>query len=208
MSVEDNQEIEAKFYVKNIQNIKQRLNKLGAQITQPRIYEINYRYDTPDHKLSIESKVLRIRQDAKKWITFKGPGEFIDGVRIRQEIEISISDINKAHSILQALGYQIYQSYEKYRTVYILNNSHIMLDELPFGTFVEIESADSNCLKNCADILDLRWELNIDAGYLGIYKNLCKILDINYEGLTFKKFVGSPDMLKKINIFPADQKML
>src|SRR5665648_383756 len=104
MSGDLNQEIEAKFYIKNIQSIKQHLTKLGARITHPRIFEINYRYDTPEHRLSSESKVLRIRQDSKKWITFKGPGEFIDGVRIRQEIEISISGINKAQLILQALG--------------------------------------------------------------------------------------------------------
>ncbi len=122
MSGNDNQEIEAKFFVKNIQNIKQRLNQLGARITQPRIFEINYRYDTPDYRLSAEEKVLRIRKDSKNWITFKGPGESDEGVRIRQEIEFSISNINSAHSFLQALGYQVYQSYEKYRTVYVLNN--------------------------------------------------------------------------------------
>jgi len=205
MTVADNQEIEVKFCVKNFNAIKQRLRKLGAQKSQSRNFEINYRYDTPDRRLSVESKVLRIRQDSKKWITFKGPGESIDGIRIRQEIEFSISDINSAHLFLQALGYQIFQSYEKYRTVYILNNSHIMLDELPFGTFIEIESTDLISIKNCADILGLQWELNIEAGYLAIYKKLCLVLEINYGDLSFKEFVGTPDMLRTINIFPADQ---
>jgi hypothetical protein len=81
-----------------------------------------------------------------------------------------------------------------------------MLDELPFGIFIEIESEDTNSLKKCAEILDLGWELNINAGYLGIYENLCKKFDFSYGDLTFKNFVGSPDMLQKINIFPADTK--
>jgi len=204
MTVGDNQEIEAKFNIKNFNAIKQQLGKLGAQIIQPRNFEINYRYDTPDRRLSVDSKVLRIRQDSKNWLTFKGPGESIDGIRIRQEIEFSISDINSAHLFLQALGYQIYQFYEKYRTVYILNKSYIMLDELPFGTFVEIESTDLISIKNCAEILGLRWELNIEAGYMAIYNNLCKIMDTNYGNLSFKEFVGTLDMLSKINIFPAD----
>ena len=205
MSRDLNQEIEAKFYVKNIQNIEQNLKQLRAQIVKPRIFEVNYRYDTPEHKLSTEYKVLRIRKDSKNWITFKGPGVLIDGVRIRKEIEISISDIKKAQLILHALGYQLFQSYEKYRTVYTINNSLIMVDELPFGIFVEIESADINSLKNCANILGLNWELKIGEGYLGIYKNLSTVYDICFGDLTFKKFVGSPDMLQKINIFPADK---
>jgi len=204
MTVDENQEIEVKFNVKNFKVITQRLEQLGAQISQPRNFEINYRYDTPDRKLSGESKVLRIRQDSKYWITFKAPGETIDGVRIRQEIEFSISDINSAHLFLQALGYQIYQSYEKYRTVYTLNNSHIMLDELPFGTFVEIEGSSLFSIKNCAEILGLQWDLNIEAGYLAIYKILCKLLDINYGKLSFKEFLGNLDMLSEVNIFPAD----
>jgi len=204
MSEEINQEIEVKFYVKNIQNIRLRLNQFGARITKPRIFEINYRYDTAEHSLSNESKVLRVRQDSKKWLTYKGPGEIIGGVRIRQEIEISISDIEKTQLILQALGYQVYQSYEKFRTVYILNHSQIMLDELPFGIFIEIESSDAKSLKLCANILGLSWKLNIEDNYLGIYKKLCSTLNISDGDLTFKKFVGSPEMLQRINIFPAD----
>ena len=208
MTLDDNQEIEAKFNVKNLNAIKKRLGKLGAKLFQPRTLEINYRYDTPDRTLSTESKVLRIRQDSKNWMTFKGPGESIDGIRIRQEIEFSISDFNNAHLFLQALGFQIFQSYEKYRTVYLLNKSYIMLDELPFGTFVEIESTDLISIKDCANILGLNWEMNIDSGYLAIYKNLCKILGTNYGDLSFKEFVGIPDMLNKINIYPADQTIL
>lgn len=205
MAVEKYQEIEAKFYVKNLPAISHHLEILGAQITQPRIFEINHRYDTPDRRLSIESKVLRTRQDSKNWITFKGPGEIIDGIQIRQEIELSINDINSAHLFLKSLGYEIYQSYEKYRTIYSLNNSYIMLDELPFGTFVEIESKDQIFIKDCAKLLGLQWEYNIDIGYLTIYRNLCLELDINYGNLSFKEFVGAPDILRKISIYPADQ---
>ncbi|MFH2039060.1 MAG: class IV adenylate cyclase [Chloroflexota bacterium] len=204
MSKDINQEIEVKFHVKNIKIIKQRLNQSGARITKPRIFEINYRYDTAEHWLSNESKVLRVRQDSKKWLTYKEPGEIKDGVRIRQEIEISISDIEKTQLILQALGYHVYQSYEKFRTVYILNHSQIMLDELPFGIFIEIESSDINSLKICANILGLSWKFNIEDSYLGIYKKLCSTLNISDGELTFKNFVGSPEMLQSINIFPAD----
>lgn len=208
MAVDDNQEIEVKFNVRNFKAIKQRLSQFGAKITQPRNFEINYRYDTPDGKLTTESKILRIRQDSNNWITFKSPGEINNGIRIRQEIEFKISDINRAHLFLQALGYQIYQSYEKFRTVYNLNNSYVMLDELPFGTFVEIEGTDLMSIQTCAEKLGLQWELNIEAGYLAIYKQLCCTLDMDCGNLSFKEFTGNPEMLSKINIFPADKPKL
>lgn len=198
-------EIEVKFHINDLDLFIQRLEKLGARLSQPRILEINQRFDTPDNNLSSEGKVLRIRKDSKNWMTFKEPGEIIDGVRIRQEIEFSVGDIKNAHLFLQALGYRVYQTYEKYRSIFILNNTHIMVDELPFGIFIEIESTDLASVKKCADMLDLRWDLFVKPGYLAIYEYLCEIFEIKCGNLCFNDFIGSPDMLGRINIYPADQ---
>jgi adenylate cyclase class 2 len=205
MPLDENVEIETKFHIKDFNAIQQHLDYIGAQISRPRVFEVNYRFDTPDHKLSKELKVLRLRRDSTDWITYKGPGKFKDGIRIRQEIEFQISDIKIACALLEALGYQMYQSYEKYRTVYELYNTHIMLDELPFGTFLEIESTDIKSIKICARKLKLLWKFNIDAGYLAIYKSICNVSEINYGSLSFENFVLKPDMLSKIDIYPADQ---
>jgi len=204
MAGDNNKEIEVKFNVKNFKAIKRRLKRLGARISQPRNFEVNYRYDTSDRKLSSESKVLRIRQDSKNWITFKGPGKIIDGIRIRQEIEFSISDIDNAQLFLQALGYQLYQSYEKFRTIYILDSAQIMLDELPFGFFVEIEGTDIVSIEKLAEMLGLQWKLNIEAGYLAIYEQLCSAFKMDFGKLSFNDFAGDQGLLRKINIFPAD----
>jgi len=205
MTANANQEIEAKFNVRDLNAIEQRLKQVGARLSQPRILEINYRFDTPDRKLSLESKVLRLRQDSKQWMTFKSLGTSLDGIRIRQEIEFSISDINSAQAILEALGYQIFMSYEKYRTVYFIDDSKIMLDELPFGNFIEIEDVDINFIKKCAKILNLQWELKIDIGYLEIYNNLCKSMGVIYKALSFENSIVANDALETINIHPAGQ---
>ena len=198
------QEIETKFYVRDLNSIEHRLMRLGAQLSQPRSYEINYRYDTPDRRLSAESKVLRIRQNAKNWLTFKGPGVF-EGIQIRDEIEISIGDITSAQLLLQALGYEVIQSYEKYRTVFILNHTQIMLDELPFGFFLEIEGDDLLAIKNCAELLGLNWNLNIESSYLEIFKKICNRLGIPCGDLLFKEFDGANDILSQLKIFSADR---
>jgi len=41
--------------------------------------------------------------------------------------------------VFEALGYAVYMMYEKYRTTFRLDNLEVVLDELPYGNFVEIE---------------------------------------------------------------------
>lgn len=198
------QEIESKFLVSDLNSIEHRLFRLGAKLSQPRSFEVNSRYDTPDRRLSAESKVLRIRQNTKNWLTFKGPGVF-EGIQIRDEIEFSISDITSAHLLLQALGYEVIQSYEKYRTVFILEHTQIMLDELPFGLFIEIEGNDLQAIRDCAGLLELNWELNIKLSYLEIYKKICNKFSIDCGDLTFKEFDRAKAILSQLDIFPAEK---
>ena len=60
----------------------------------------------------------------------------------RTEIEFGVDDFAKAKQFLEHLGYQSILVYEKYRTTYELDHAHIMLDELPYGNFIEIEGED------------------------------------------------------------------
>lgn len=202
----DYQEIEAKFLVRDLHNIELVLIKLKADLQQSRCLEKNFRFDTKENKLSSESKVLRLRQDSQQWMTYKEPGETIDGIPTRKEIEFSISDLNGAKSFLEALGFGIIQIYEKYRTVYFLNNSRIMLDELPIGDFVEIESDEVQLIKKVASDLRLRWALRVDHSYLTIFNNLCLAKGIEPRDLSFETNSVDINALSLQNIFPADGK--
>ena len=44
-------ETEVKFYIRDLRKIELRLRELKAQLIQPRIHEINFRYDLPDGSL-------------------------------------------------------------------------------------------------------------------------------------------------------------
>ena len=57
------QETEVKFYVKQLKRAEQRLQALGAHLIQPRMHEVNLRFDLPDNSLRGAGKVLRLRQD-------------------------------------------------------------------------------------------------------------------------------------------------
>ncbi len=82
--------------------------------------------------------MLRLRADQAAHLTFKGPGRCA-GRFGRQEIEFEVSDFGAARRLLEALGYRVYTSYEKYRETYRLGQVIIALDEMPFGTFAELE---------------------------------------------------------------------
>ncbi|MCI0609473.1 MAG: class IV adenylate cyclase, partial [Anaerolineae bacterium] len=146
---ETNQEIEAKFYVSDLERITTRLHELGAFLIQPRVLETNIRFDLPDASLRSERRVLRLRRDTEARLTYKDPSQNEKGVLSRREIEFTVEDFDKAKQFLEALGYQPIFYYEKYRTTYTLESDsllsetheqarglqscHIMLDELPYG---------------------------------------------------------------------------
>lgn len=204
----EHKEIEVKFLINDLNSIERKLIDLKAALLHTQHLEQNYRFDTIDGKLTSESKVLRIRKDRDNWITYKAPGSLNDGIRSRQEIEFQISDIEAARSMLECLGFRIFQTYEKYRTVYILDDTKIMVDELPMGNFIEIEGDEVQNLKKIAAELNLQWERRIDRSYLSIFDDICAARGLGSQDLTFGTSLVDPEIYKRLNIFPADEGLL
>ncbi len=149
------EEAEVKFYIKDLKSLEARLRSLGAQLTQPRTFEQNLRFDTPDKELAKGSKVLRLRRDLQARLTFKGPSEDVDGVRVRKEIEFVLADFQAARQLLLELGYLVSMQYDKYRAVYDLLGVQISLDELPYGNFLEVEGPDPATIHTISTMLGL-----------------------------------------------------
>jgi adenylate cyclase class 2 len=190
MKTDNSQETEIKFYVKNLPVIAERLHELGAQLQQPRTHELNLRFDTPDLHLTNSYQVLRLRQDQLVHLTYKGPSDPTSEVSIRTEIEFEVSDSHKAQQFLEALGYQVTISYEKYRTTYLLENAEIVLDELPFGNFIEIEAPVLTEIKSIAEKLGLAWETRIKLSYLALFYQLKAKFKLPVNNLLFIEFIG------------------
>lgn len=197
-------EIEAKFYVRDLDRVRRLLEDMGAVQVQSRVHETNLRFDTPDGQLSRALKVLRLRQDTAAHLTYKGPGDFDQGVRAREEIEFILDDFEAARRLLEALGYRVSMAYEKYRTVYALDGAHVMLDEMPFGRFVEIEAGSPGAIRSMADALGLDWECRSAEGYTALFRRARSALGLVFNDLTFANFEGvrvDPDAL---GMRPAD----
>jgi adenylate cyclase, class 2 len=200
----ENQEIEVKFFVQDLAALELRLLSIGARLVQPRTLEKNLRFDTSTAELARSFRVLRLRQDADSRLTYKGPSFSQEGVRIRQEIEFSVSDFNRAQQFLEALGYQVTMVYEKYRTGYDLSGTHILLDEMPYGNFVEIEGPDALTIQSINLDLGLNWEAGIPVSYTNIFEQLKQTLGLNFRDLTFENFRGLVLTPADLGVIPAD----
>ncbi len=202
------QETEVKLYVRDLGRIKAQLEKLGANLVQERVLETNLRFDAPGAALRAEGRVLRLRQDTQARLTYKGAGKNESGVLSREEIEFVVEDFEKAKRFLEALGYRKLFYYEKYRTTYTIQPPeglvHIMLDELPYGSFIEIEGENSDTIQGIAEQLTLNAEAAIATSYHVLFERLRKTLDLPFEDLSFAKFEGVKVEASDLGVSPAD----
>lgn len=201
----DGQEIEAKFYVKDLQKIRGRLERAGARLIQSRVLETNVRFDLPGAPLRAEGRVLRLRRDTDVRLTYKSASTNEDGVLSREEVEFTVEDFEKAKRFLEALGYRKLVYYEKYRTIYTLADTLVMLDELPFGSFVEIEGRASESIRALASLLELNWEAAIAAGYLTLFDRVRRSRRRSMEDLSFKDFVSLRIDASDLGVVEADR---
>lgn len=199
-----NQEIEAKFLIANLPALLKKIENLGALEVRPRVLEVNLRFDTPDRNLSDRAQVLRLRQDDQAILTFKSPGEIIDGVISRTELEVVVSNFQTTRALLEALGYQVFMTYEKYRQNFQLNDLVASVDEMPYGNFIELEGNSAENVRSTAALLGLDWEQRINLSYtalLGLYN---QNTGNSFRDLSFETFAGLRVLPEDLGLAYAD----
>ncbi len=204
MSLETH-EIEVKYAISNLAALESRLKAIGAELIQARIFESNLRFDTPEGSLRNTSSVLRLRQDTAARMTFKGPSVVDAGVRDRLEIEFVVSDFYAARSLIEALGYRVVMTYEKYRAMYNLGDVTVTLDEMPYGNFAEIEGPDAESLRQVNQQLGLDWNAAVPQSYSEIFARLKEVKGWGFRDLSFENFVDREYNLQELDINPADR---
>jgi adenylate cyclase, class 2 len=201
----NSQETEAKFYVARLDRMIVRLEEWNAHLVQPRVLETNLRFDLPDGSLTSSGRVLRLRLDTQARLTYKGPGQNKSGVLDRQEIEFIVEDDRKARQFLEALGYQKSMYYEKYRTTYELEDALVMLDELPYGSFLEIEGETVEQIRDISARLHLNWEAAIPSSYTALFEGLRRKKELAFQDLSFENFRELPVTPADLDVRPADE---
>jgi adenylate cyclase class 2 len=201
---ESPQENEVKFYLRDPEGFLTRLSMAGANIKHSRCYEVDLRFDDAIASLSVAKQVLRLRQDDRARLTYKGPGEVLDGVSSRCEIEVVVSDFYLTRNLLEALGYQVCLLYEKYRTTFEFLGCEVVLDEMPYGWFCEIEGESPAAIQAAAGKLGLNWVNRILDSYSLLFSRCQEALNLGFNDLTFVNFKGISVTPQNLGVIPSD----
>lgn len=132
-------ERELKFAEVDHNELRARLQELEAEQQGPPALEDNFIFDR-DGELAEAKKLLRLRVDRNGCkITYKGPARYEGKIKIRDEHETALGDMETGRAIVEALGYVQVARYQKYREEWLLGSLVICLDHTPIGDFAEFE---------------------------------------------------------------------
>jgi len=201
MAVDNGLEVEVKFLLKDLTAVRERIIHAGARLTKPRVHERNVRFDTADNALLARWELLRLREDTAVTLTFKRPSaaDATSEAKVREETEVHVDDARSMALILEHLGFQPQQMYEKYRETFHLDGVDLVLDELPYGTFLELEGGEEK-IRSMAARLNLDWGQRILANYLGIMALLQEHANLPFRDVSFANFENSS--VSAWDIFP------
>ena len=189
-------EIEVKFFLPDAEIIRNRILDLGAE-NQGKLFESNFRFEDNNNSLIKKKSLLRLRKDQKVTLTFKSEPPINENqFKIHNEWEVEVSDFNCMRQILESLGFHKAQIYEKWRETFVLTETVLCLDTMPFGDFLEIEG-DQKKIKDLANRLDLLWKKRILLNYLAIFEILKRNLKLPFTDITFSNFTDVKIDLKQ-----------
>lgn len=184
-----NLETEVKFLAPDLAAWRAKLLAAGATLASPRVFERNVRYDNAWDGLQRKGQLLRLRQDARTRLTFKGIPlhSATSEAKVREELEVTLSDFDTMALLLNRLGFEPKQVYEKYRETFTLDGVEVVLDELPFGEFLELEG-EERAIRAVAAWLGLDWQQRILDNYLMIMGRVKAAYVLAFDDLTFDNF--------------------
>ncbi len=148
-------EIEKKYRLTDEQReaLTRRLPEVGARL-EAEEFETNTLY--AGNNLDTTRAVLRLRRvEGRAVLTYKEMSAVEESdVKSRREDETEVADADALHAILDALGYKPQLVYEKRRATWHLGAAEVVLDELPFGLFMEIEG-EEKAIRAAEELLNL-----------------------------------------------------
>ncbi len=176
-------EIEKKYRLTPNQRkqVVSRLPGIGATRVAEE-FEENTLYD--GESIDIEHSVLRLRRVGEKGtLTFKERFPTQSDIKHQQEEETSVGDPEAMASILDAIGFTPILIYEKRRETWAVDGAEVMIDELPFGLFMEIEG-DESTIREVEGKLAIR---GLKAEILS-YPRLTRLHGVETDGIIESRF--------------------
>lgn len=181
-------EIEVKLRLARKEEIPPKLEEAGARLVHPRAFEDNQLYDFPDFALKTRGAMLRVRtEDRGTVLTYKDAGRVEGGAKVRDEMEVTVSDGETIIAIITRLGLRQLFRYQKQRTIYAFSELIITIDETPIGDFLEIEGP-REMIDSFAARIGFAASDYIAKSYFALYQEY-----LTEKGLPFKDMLFRED---------------
>jgi adenylate cyclase class 2 len=136
-------EVEKKYRLtrERRESLLRRLAELRLAPEAPEEFEENTLY--AGSALDARAGVLRLRRtNVRALLTYKERVESDSAIKRRREEETQVGDPEALAAILERLGLSPSLVYEKRRTTWHVAGVELVVDELPFGFFAEIEGEE------------------------------------------------------------------
>jgi len=179
------QEIEIKFQVKSLQELRRKLREAEFRLVTRRTHEMNTLYDLPGQVLRKRKQLLRLRQYGSEWTLTHKSNSKAARHSSRVELETKVADGKKMDAILRALGYSPSFRYEKFRAEWTDGKGQVVVDETPIGNFCEIEGS-SRWIDATAKKLGVAREDYITRNYATLFSEWKQRTGSSAQEMTFR----------------------
>jgi len=163
------QEIEVKFPLRDRASLLACLESAGAKQLYPETFEDNIVLDRRG-ELRTKGALLRVRKFGKYVLaTYKGPMSIDGGVKTREEVQTGLESFEKAIALFESLGFRPTFRYQKFREVWSLQETEVVLDRTPIGEYFEIEGP-LDMIRGVVARLRLNMDDAIRSSYAELYR--------------------------------------
>jgi len=150
-------EIEVKILEINPKEIENKLIKLGAKKKFDGVIN-SFTLDFPNRNLHNNKTLLRLRTMGKEAFVTLKKGKDTKKIKVCEETEITVSDLDKMTIIFEELGLKKVNSMEKTRKSYLLDKTHFEIEKYSgkhknVPAFLEIESTSAKDIYKYAKLL-------------------------------------------------------
>jgi adenylate cyclase, class 2 len=163
-------EIEVKYQLPFIPKIKKLMEGNGF-IFVKKTFERNFIFDTVNYDLKANNKLLRLRLYTSDLVLIRGiltTKSRIENTKFKEQNEIE-TYVDKPQAVLSVLknAFDNHLEYQKFRSSYKSKELKVTacIDELPFGTFLELEAFEEEHLTKAIKLLKLEKQAKCLVGY-------------------------------------------
>jgi adenylate cyclase class 2 len=166
-------EIEAKFYPVNIEEMRKSLREIGAVCVSPMRLMKRVVFDKRDNP-QLPVAYIRVRNEGDK-ITFsaKDYPDIEKGFKHQRELVVNVSEFDATVNLLKIIGLVQTNDQESKRETWKIENTEICIDVWPgLEPYIEIESDSIENMESVAEKLPVGKSRRYNGGLLPVYMDV------------------------------------